>query len=316
MRGYFDLVTRLGVPISVLAGAWAYRTAQRVVRRWGTGSVRGWPTVDAVIDVVSVAGQIREGGYGSATTTGYLATLTYFYRDSELRMGEYSRSFPLEEAARRWAEGFKNKHVLVHVNPKDPSDSVLMKNDLEGLGNGLQPSLEDSLRVEGLPQLKQGYLVLAGASEFISLIGLTLTGAAAWMHMNHRATRSIVVTLVVMALIDAATAWIVSYRADDSHRLQSLLHSYTLFCPAWMRWSVRVTGGLLFAAWVAIDLRDLLPLQAQHWMSLGLDYWFYLVASWVFMSTGATHAAMLRSQEFARRPSVADVASASGDSSA
>jgi len=306
MRSYLDILEGLVLPLLIVATPLAYRTTKTAVRRWGTGPARAWPTISAVIEVVSVSQQIREGGYGSVETTGYLATLTYFYRNPDLQVGEYTRSFPLEAAAKRWAEGYKNRNILVHINPKDAGDSVLMKDDLEALENSAPSSLEDSLSLEELPQLARSYLVLSGISEFIALIGLALALAGAWMQRNDRSTKWLTVTLISLVLFNCASAWIVAYRADDSNRYQAFLHAYTLFCPAWMRWGVKITGGLLFAVWLVSDLRDLLPPPAQHWLALESTYFMYLFAMWIFFSTGATHAAILRSQELAHRRTVAE----------
>lgn len=314
MKNYFEIFEQIGLPILIVALASIYGGAKTLMRRWGTGSSRGWPTVSAVIDVVSVAEEIIEGRYGSVTTTGYKATLTYFYRNPELQMGEYAKTFPLEGAAKRWAEGFKGKTVLVHVNPKDPSDSVLLKNDLEGLGNGTQLNAEDLLHMEGLPQLKRGYLILSGISEFVALAGLALTATGVWMQKNRSTPEWLVTTLICLAVFNALSAWLVSYRADDSRRMQSMLRSYTLFCPAWMRWGVNITGGLLFAAWVIAEFHDLLPSTTQHALGIGLSYSSYLLAAWIFLSTGATHVAILRSQESVQRQVVAETAGIQGDS--
>jgi len=44
--------------------------------------------------------------------------------------------------------------VVIHVNPRDLTDSVLMDADLEGLSPAAAPSLEDAVRMEQLPRLK------------------------------------------------------------------------------------------------------------------------------------------------------------------
>ena len=82
-------------------------------------------TASAKIEVVSAVEQLREGRYGDEIT-GYLATLTYFYRNPELQMGEYTRFFPLKASAQAWADQFKDRQVVIHVNPRDLTDSVLM----------------------------------------------------------------------------------------------------------------------------------------------------------------------------------------------
>lgn len=95
------------------------------------GGVRGrdWTAISAVIDVVSVVVQTEQGRYGDYVV-GYLATLTYFYRNPELQMGEYSRMFDKESDAQAWAASYKGRNVMVHVDPRDPAHSVLRKEEL------------------------------------------------------------------------------------------------------------------------------------------------------------------------------------------
>jgi len=93
---------------------------------------RNWPTVSAVIDVVGVT--VVEGkGISSAAVhywPTYLATLTYSYRNPEEQMGDYSREFAKKEDAEAWANSYKGETVKVHVDPRDPTRSVLRKEDL------------------------------------------------------------------------------------------------------------------------------------------------------------------------------------------
>ena len=102
----------------------------RFIVQWFKGiRSRDWATVSAVIDVVSVAEQIRETRHG-ARTIGYIGTLTYFYRNPELQSGDYCRSFSTESEAHAWVAPYKGRTVLVHVDPRDPSHSVLRKDAL------------------------------------------------------------------------------------------------------------------------------------------------------------------------------------------
>ncbi len=93
---------------------------------------RNWPTVSAVIDIVSVAFIPDETPSMKAypDTSYYKATLTYIYELSGKQMGDYSRSFGNEGDAKAWANSYKGETVKVHVDPRDPAKSVLRAEDL------------------------------------------------------------------------------------------------------------------------------------------------------------------------------------------
>jgi hypothetical protein len=93
---------------------------------------RNWTTVSAVIDVVGVTA-VESKGISSAAVhywPTYLATLTYSYRNPEQQTGDYSREFAKKEDAEAWANSYKGSTVVVHVNPRDHTRSVLRKEDL------------------------------------------------------------------------------------------------------------------------------------------------------------------------------------------
>jgi len=110
--------------VSVVAGYW------RFFLQWLNG-IRGrnWAVVPAVVDVVSVVAQTEQGRYGDRVV-GYLATLTYFYRNPELQVGDYSRMFDAEGDAQAWVASYKGNTVKVHVDPHDETRSVLRKEEL------------------------------------------------------------------------------------------------------------------------------------------------------------------------------------------
>jgi hypothetical protein len=93
---------------------------------------RNWPTVSAVIDVVSVA--FIEDDIPSPKAdlddSYYKATLTYFYRNPERQTGDYSRRFGDKDEAQAWANSYKGSTVVVHVDPRDPARSVLREESL------------------------------------------------------------------------------------------------------------------------------------------------------------------------------------------
>jgi hypothetical protein len=93
---------------------------------------RRWPAVSAVIDDVSVT--VVEPKGISSTANHYwptfLATLTYTYHNPEQHSGHYKRSFASEDDAKSWANSYKDESVTVHVDPRDPTRSLLRDKDL------------------------------------------------------------------------------------------------------------------------------------------------------------------------------------------
>lgn len=112
----------------------AYMVVDRYGRfftQWRDGNrARGWTTSSAVIDVVSVVPQTVQTKSGEQIV-GYLGTLTYFYRNPDLQMGEFSRMFDEQAEADSWTASFKGRTVIIHIDPRDPSRSALRKEDLQ-----------------------------------------------------------------------------------------------------------------------------------------------------------------------------------------
>jgi len=93
---------------------------------------RNWPTVSALIEVVGVTTVEDKTISSLAVHFGpyYLATLTYFYINPERQTGDYKRRFGNESDAKAWANSYKGETVKVHVDPRDPTRSVLREEDL------------------------------------------------------------------------------------------------------------------------------------------------------------------------------------------
>jgi hypothetical protein len=105
-----------------------------IVREWiQRARCRDWPTVSAVIDIVSVA-FIDDSPPLALKSTSYnpyyRATLTYIYHYPDEQMGDYSRDFGNKDDANSWANSYKGETVKVHVDPRDPTRSVLREEDL------------------------------------------------------------------------------------------------------------------------------------------------------------------------------------------
>ena len=115
------------VGVSVASRYW------RFFVQWFDG-VRGkdWQVVSAVVDVVSVVVQTEQTRYGERVI-GYQGTLTYFYKNPELQMGEYARMFDTESEAKEWTASLKGLNAMVHVDPRDGTRSVLRKEELDAV---------------------------------------------------------------------------------------------------------------------------------------------------------------------------------------
>ena len=95
---------------------------------------RKWPTVQAVIDIVSVAycedDSLIPAPKADLDHPYYLATLTYTYNNPEQQIGDYKRRFGDEDEAKAWANSYKGETVKIHVDPRDPTRSLLREEDL------------------------------------------------------------------------------------------------------------------------------------------------------------------------------------------
>jgi hypothetical protein len=117
------------------AGVMLEAVCQQMIMSWIRRTRgRNWPAVSAVIDLVSVAvledDSILPPIKASSGSAGYLATLTYIYRNPEEQVGEYRRSFGNKGDAEAWANSYKGETVRVHVDPRDPARSILREEDL------------------------------------------------------------------------------------------------------------------------------------------------------------------------------------------
>lgn len=121
----FWVVIVVGSIIAASASSWQF-WAQRMKGIQG----RNWPTVSAVIDLASVQKRVESGGKGPPIIT-WVVLLTYAYKNPELQTGDYDREFGNEAEARDWADACKGLTVTVHVDPKDPANSVLRKEELD-----------------------------------------------------------------------------------------------------------------------------------------------------------------------------------------
>jgi hypothetical protein len=128
-------ITRFGIILIALAigGVMLVGICGDILNKWIKRTRgRNWPTISAVVDIASVAFCHDDVLPYSANSYHpyYLATLTYIYQNPEQQMGEYRRRFGDKDEARAWANSYKGETLKVHVDPRDPTRSVLREEDL------------------------------------------------------------------------------------------------------------------------------------------------------------------------------------------
>ena len=287
-----------GMLMAVLATVTAFvlRFWHGVKRRALDVEGRNWPAIDATIDVVSVVEVLSR-----EETIGYDASLTYFYRNPELQVGEYVRPFPLKAAAENWVEQFKSRHVVVHVNPKKPAESVLLEDDLLAITIQPAPALNEALRMEKVPELQRGYRLLAAFSEIVGMAGLAASAVMFCICLRRGGERTeswILWSLGGALAFTAVSMYALILRAEDEDEYRSFSLRYSIWCPAWMRWALTAFGGLFAVLWLTSKID---PGLARY-LLLGTGSLFPLIfMCWGLLVTTGFHLAVVRSQMH-RRP--------------
>ena len=276
---------------------WAKRTARQRLR-----AALNWPTVTATIEVPAVVQQY-------APEKAMIVALEYFYRNPELQMGEYRRSFATKEQAKQWGAQFKGRTVPVHVNPDDATDSVLLDCDLAGSDFAVHtPVKADAVEMREMPQvLSPAFRLVCGLAEIAGLAGMATSAVLLCVNLAlHGRLRPYGYywtggVLLGVCLAAAVAVQIYLMRTEEG---KWLLHSYKRWCPGWMRWSLNLTGG-------SVAFKPLWHLfYFVHWIRPGSSHWMhqpwaqalmpyapYAIGCWLFFMMTAFHAALLRSQE-------------------
>jgi hypothetical protein len=118
-----------------------YNVNERFTRWTTKGKAHDWLVVQASVDVAT--GVEREVGKGKYETIyNYYGVLSYFYKarpessggtGDDLQMGEFEKRFDSLDEAKEWANGCKGLTVKVHVNPRNPDESILLDEDVPGV---------------------------------------------------------------------------------------------------------------------------------------------------------------------------------------
>ncbi len=268
--------------------------------RWGTKwrfaarrkAAAQWPAIPATIEVVSVVeSQDNEGN-----VLTYLATLTYFYRNPDLQMGEYVRPFPAKQAAAQWVNQFKDRETMVRVNPQNPQESVLLDAEVNGLTTRAAPGLEEALRMEKIPRLPERYTTISAIAEMVGVIGCVaslILFAASLEKGGVRPPQWMIWTGVAMLASMAIAFFVVLLRAEDEEAYRSFAKTYILWCPAWMRWVLNTSGTVSLIVWFVSRIDSGL---VRYWLAATASVIPYLWFGWGFLLATAFHHAVVQSQ--------------------
>ena len=259
--------------------------------------------MSAVIDVVSMVERLISDEHN---TRVYVATLTYFYRNPELQMGEFERQFGERSAAKAWVGQFKGRSVMVHVNPANGADSALLESELAGLelhgpAKNDAPTRTLQFSEEEAEALSPGYRLLCGVGELVSTAGLGTSAvllAASVMRGGRMQPLMFYWVGGAMLAVSLAAVGLLYFHLRETEAGRTLLKTYSKWAPAWLGWSLKGTGTLvaivapffhLFRASFGPLLRPIVRLLAPHFV--------YLLGVWLFLLITAFLAAILRSQE-------------------
>lgn len=301
LKAVFKLLTRPEIIWPVIAALGGFNLPW--IRKWRQGikarRVRDWFSVPAAIDVVSVVERTVDKRHYFA------ATLTYFYRRPELQMGEYDREFPQRTPAQEWVKQFKGRQVMVHVNPKNPANSVLLDSDLDGLDTHLMPSPAAPPRLDAPPSLSLGYRSVCAVGETVSIAGLAMSIVLLWASVaagGRQRMAGLLWTGGAMLVVAFLAFLVVWFHLQGEESARSFLHTYKLWCPAWMQWSLKVSGVALGLAYVVGLLGESLPSALMLWMKGLVPHLPYIIGCWGFLLCASFHSAVLRSQEQVQLP--------------
>jgi hypothetical protein len=194
--------------------------------------------VSASIDIVSahILGDSQD-------STSSEAVLTYFYKYPELEMGEFKKLFSDLIEANLWIEQYKGRSVMVRVNPRKPSESVLSEENLQELARvNMNPSVEESVKSELLKQLPNISWRIQWLTILIALLGsagIIYTVASIMITITHPSEHfhrqwfiaSGAFAFVFLLLNVVHSTWVHQIDTDD----RMISRARQRFVPRWIR---------------------------------------------------------------------------------
>jgi hypothetical protein len=197
--------------------------------------------------------------------------------------------------------------VLVYVNPVDPADSLLPEREVAGAD---APDLPESrtraesdalVAGEAIHALTSGMRLLCGAAELVSLAGFAISAVLFAVSLAGRGRLELRTyywgcgAMLAITLLCTVALYIDLARSESGRQL---LRTYRRWCPAWMRWSLSLTGLFFGILHPLLGILGPILRPYMHSMSKRLGpHLPYLLGCWVFFVLTAFLAAILASQE-------------------
>jgi hypothetical protein len=200
---------------------------------------------------------------------------------------------------------FKGRQVAVHVNPKNPADSVLLDSDLEGLDAHQLPGATAPPMLDTPPSLSVSYRSICAVGETVSIAGLAMSLVLLWVSVASSGRIRLAGVLWsggAMLTFAFLTSFVVWFHLQDEESARSFLHAYKLWCPVWMQWSLKVSGVAFGFIYILGLLGDSLPPIVVLWMKTLVPHMPYILGCLGFLLCASFHSAVLRSQEQVRFP--------------
>lgn len=276
------------VPGFILA-AYVYAAWGRLRFNFLSSSAKDWAVVPARIDIAS-AHLVSDSEKSNVSE----AVLTYFYRYPELEMGDFRKTFSDPIEAKLWAEEYKGRTVMVRVNPRKVSESVLSEEDLQHLNEKkISHFSEEQVKAEmlkSLPPISWRIQVLtvlliamgmAGTLYTLISIGYTLAHPGQ-QFQKDRIVASGVAAFVFYLMYILHFTWINQIDSDD----HIIVGMQARFTPRWLRSLVAgifLTGYLIS---ILLNVSEDLPpglLTLLHQMRDPIFEFFGI--SWCLMTT-------------------------------
>jgi hypothetical protein len=261
--------------------AWIVRRVQiwRYHRR--SENSRKWPAVTAKVEVVSAVPKFETN-----QKAYYSGVLTYFYHHPELETGEFERPFMNQSEAREWAEGYKGRSVLIHVNPRDASESYLLQSELpevitapRGMSFAMsQPKM--NRQVSTMQRLANDL------SLMLSWIGLGLCFLMLYVHFAgfHTEWRYWLMGICIgCGVLAVAFSFYVDLKLMDDDEGKGETGAQKFQSPIWIRASMYVAGFLSANVYVLLAVKDDLPEFIRARMMSQTTTFFSLFGIWGFL---------------------------------